>query len=77
MTTKSWMWQNASTGGVQGATFDLETKQMIWYDEPGCGCAASGEVTQSCKEFTEAPAMTVPDDVLEEMTAVIATIDPA
>ena len=74
MAKKSWMWQNERTGGVQGATFDFETQQMIWYDEPGCGCAASGEVTQSCEEFSEAPAMAVPDDVLEEMEAAIAEV---
>lgn len=77
MATKSWMWQNENTGGVQGATLNIEKQSMIWYDEPGCGCAAGSEVVQTIAEFRKYPALLVPDDVLEEMHAAITTLNPA
>lgn len=68
----SWIWGDDS-GGTQGATADLDTKTIMWFEAPGCACGGADDA-QPIADFLERGSrfVTPPDDVLAEMRAALS-----
>ncbi len=67
-----FMWQDESSGGVQGAIIDHEAGMIQWLDQPGCACGDDAQ-WQSISEFLAKGAfyLAPPDDILAEMRAAL------
>jgi len=72
-TTTSWMWPR--NNGVQGATLNLETGRIHWYDNPGCACDDNSQ-EQTVDDFVKNGPLygNPPEDVLAEMRAALEAI---
>jgi hypothetical protein len=71
--TTSWMWPH--NNGVQGVTINLGMGRLHWYDNPGCACGDNVQ-EQTIQDFLKNGALygSPPEEVLEEMRAVLETL---
>lgn len=69
----AWIWHDTSSGDVMGATADLDARNIMWFDQPGCACGGP-EDYQTIADFLKngAKVLTPPEDVLQEMRAQLA-----
>ncbi len=70
----SWIWaEDATTFGLE---VDVNSAEMLWHDQLGCGCTDPAYV-QPIAEFRErgAPgAFLLPDDISAELDVLLATV---
>jgi len=73
----AWMWATAG-GGVNGAKIDTQHGLIQWFDEIGCACDDSTDI-QTYAQYLENGAMftDAPEDVIEELSASVATLSKA
>jgi hypothetical protein len=70
--TTTWIWPT-DHGGMHGASIEVETGRVVWYDDAaGCACSSS-RAQQSIEQFLQrGPTFgTVPDSVVAEMRAAL------
>lgn len=68
MTETAWMWRDETSGGVMGATVDLQKRLIQWFDQPGCACGGS-DTEQTIADFIARGArhITLPAEVETDM----------
>lgn len=68
----SWMWPDEQSGGVMGATIDLDDQTILWFDQPGCACGGS-DAGQAFTDYLERGprGLMPPADVRDEIRDVI------
>ncbi len=63
----NWVWADDS-GGMMGATADLDDKKIMWFDQPGCACGDYEDAQTIADFLAKGPRyLNPPADVLEEM----------
>jgi hypothetical protein len=73
--TTTWMW--AAGAGVNGVSIDAEKRRLRWYDDAvACACGdTSAEQTFEPFHLKGPANPTLPDDVLQELSAAISAIN--
>jgi hypothetical protein len=71
--TTSWLWSAGK--GVNGMRINLDKQILDWYGDLACACDDSAVVQTYADFLAKGPAFgNPPEDVLEEMNDVIASL---